>query len=317
MALPCHILAQTGREVKSFITNRLRNYGNIADAYGAEYASVTLSISEGDPRAFRIIVGKLHGRMAFDARHFADEADGIKATLPAGITTAKIICEQRTPTCAESDATTGSPFAPIVEVVGAAEISGSKPAGKSPAEISVQAEDVIDIKRVGRRSSRASRGSRPRAFSHSMYSPPAIYGSLLSARLPGPVRGPIRRTLEKLGSSKSIRQHNAEHTFVSVLPQLKNFILRSLPAVHRRTPVLRGPWGSRAHWFQSLQVVFVGEESARSSREAGAQVRGHRLSQPHIPAKESYGGARTEICHAKIRSALAAARSCSTTWSSL
>src|SRR5260370_14433181 len=141
MALPCHTLARTGRPIKSFTSNNLRDHWNIAHSHRPEHAPVALDFRRRAQR-FRIIVGKLHRWAAFDTGHFADQADGIEAAVACGIAAAEIICQQRAPTRAEADATAWSPFATVMEVGRAAEISSGDAARQSAAKISVQAENA-------------------------------------------------------------------------------------------------------------------------------------------------------------------------------
>ena len=92
MALPCHTLARTGRLVTPFTFKHLRYYRDITDSPRPEDAAVALDFSRRAER-FRIIVGKLHGRMAFNTGYFADEADGIEAGVAAWIATAEVVGE--------------------------------------------------------------------------------------------------------------------------------------------------------------------------------------------------------------------------------
>src|ERR1700692_607395 len=118
MALPCHTLARTGRQIKSFISNGLRDHRGIADAHQTEHPAIALDFRRR-PERFRIIVGELHCGAAFHTRYFADQTDWVEAAIAAGIAPTEIICQQRAPTGAEANAPAGSPFAFITEVIGA------------------------------------------------------------------------------------------------------------------------------------------------------------------------------------------------------
>src|SRR5579863_10297211 len=102
MARACHHLARTCRVfcpcLKAFNVKALRDHGNALDSHGAENSAVALDF-RGHAECFRIIVRELDGRTAFDGGYLADQADGIKAAIAAGIASAKIVRQQRAPTC--------------------------------------------------------------------------------------------------------------------------------------------------------------------------------------------------------------------------
>src|SRR6202043_902218 len=69
---------------------------NVGHARSAEEAPVALDF-RGWAKRFRVVVGELYRRAAFDTGYFADQADGIKAAIAAGIAAAEIIGQQRAP----------------------------------------------------------------------------------------------------------------------------------------------------------------------------------------------------------------------------
>src|SRR5271163_1857288 len=100
---------------KSFCTKALGDHRDVTNSDGAEDAAVAVDFHRWTER-FRIIIGKLYRGAAFDAGHFADQADGVEAGVTAGIAAAKIIGEERAPAGAEANAAAGSPLATVVEV---------------------------------------------------------------------------------------------------------------------------------------------------------------------------------------------------------
>src|SRR5260370_26701186 len=208
MALPCHTLARRGRPIKSFTSNNLRDHWNIAYSYRPEHAPVAIDFRRRAQR-FRIIVGKLHRWAAFDTGHFADQADGIEAALTGGIAAPEIVGEQRSPTGAESNATAWSPFATIMEVRRAAEISSGDAASESSAKISVQAENLVTVERVGCGHKLvmgiASTGLQPFDIFIAGY----IRIFAVDA-LPGPIGGPVGGALDELRGPERVGQHNTK-----------------------------------------------------------------------------------------------------------
>src|SRR6202043_597879 len=113
---------------------------NVGHARSAEEAPVALDF-RGWAERFRVVVGELYRRAAFDTGYFADQADGIKAAIAPGIAAAEIIGQQRAPARAETNATARGPLARIVEVVGASEIPGGGSVCQRSTEVGVQPED--------------------------------------------------------------------------------------------------------------------------------------------------------------------------------
>src|SRR5271169_1546099 len=203
----------------------LRDHGKVAGSRRAEHAAVALDF-RGRAEGFRIIVGKLYRRAALNAGNFADQADGVKPVIAAGIAAPKIVGQQRSPTGTEADATARSPFLSIVEIGRAAEIPDGSPAGESSTKISVQAEDVVDVECIGGDDKFVVRIAAAGLQPFDIFIPGYIRILAVNA-LARPIGGPVRRTFEELRGSERIRQHDPERAFVSALPHLEHVILRS------------------------------------------------------------------------------------------
>ena len=76
----------------SYSLTALRDHWNVADAFGAEDAAVAFDFG-GSAERFGVVIGELYGRLAFDSRDFADQADGVEVAAAGGIAAAKIIGE--------------------------------------------------------------------------------------------------------------------------------------------------------------------------------------------------------------------------------
>src|ERR1700731_3606310 len=148
MALACHRLARTGSRAKSFSRNYLRYNRDVTDSHHTKHSPIALDLCRW-PQRLGKIVGKLYRRTAFYTRNLADQADGVEATATARIATAEVVCKQRAPTCAESNAPARSPLAPVVKIFCAAEIRRSDSACQRASEISMQPQNVINIQSVG------------------------------------------------------------------------------------------------------------------------------------------------------------------------
>src|ERR1700691_508594 len=210
--------------LKSFCTNVLSDDWDVTNSDCSEHAAVTFDFHRRT-ESFRVIIGKLNGWAAFDAGDFADQADGIEATVAAGVAAAEIVGEQRAPTGAETNAAAGSPLASVIEVGGAAEIAGGGAAGQSSSEVCMQAKDLVDVERVGGDDQFAVRiaaaGLQPSDIFIAGYIRIFAVNALAS-----PVGGPVRCALEELRGSECVGQHDAERAVVGFLPQVEDLILR-------------------------------------------------------------------------------------------
>jgi hypothetical protein len=70
--------------------------------------------------------------------------------------------------------------------------------------------------------------SRPRAFQPCDIFVAGHIGILAVDALAGPIGGPVGRTFQKLRGAESVRQHDPDRAFVSLLPQFEHAVLRKL-----------------------------------------------------------------------------------------
>src|SRR3984893_17398508 len=126
-----------------------RDHRSVGNDLSPQDSSVPLNLRRW-PQRLGIVVRKLHGRSAFDARNLADQADGIESCTVVGVTPSKIICQQSAPPGAESNAPARPPLVAIIEISSTEEITGLCAAAKAPSKIRVQAENLIHIKCVRR-----------------------------------------------------------------------------------------------------------------------------------------------------------------------
>ena len=91
-------------------------------------------------------------------------------------------------------------------------------------------------------------------------------GILAVDALARPIGCPVGRVVEKLRSSKSIRQHDAESAFVSALPQLEDAVLRSFQAIVIGRECGENHGDLVRVGSDGFQIVLMGEESVRGSR---------------------------------------------------
>src|SRR6266576_3561369 len=123
------------------------NQRSVCHSRSAKHAPVAFNFRCRAER-FCIIVGQLYRGPPFDMVNFADQADGIKFAAAFRIAATEIVGQQSSPAGAESNAPARNPLLPILEVGGASEVLGIRTALKRSPEISMQADDVIDVESV-------------------------------------------------------------------------------------------------------------------------------------------------------------------------
>src|ERR1700679_1557760 len=130
-----------------------RDHRNITEPSGTEDTAVAFNFRRGS-ESLGIIVRQFDGGLSFDSRYFTNQAHWIEVATARGIASAEIVGEQGSPTGAKANPATGGPLLWIVEISGAAKIvfcsGGSAARSERSAKICMQAQNVVDIERIGR-----------------------------------------------------------------------------------------------------------------------------------------------------------------------
>src|ERR1700691_2509166 len=134
--------------VVAWARDSLGHNGDIAHSDRTEDSPVALHFG-GQTERFAVIIRKLYGRAAIRARHFADQADGVESAAALRIAATKIVSQQGAPPGAEANAASGSPLAAIEKVWRRAEISSGCALRHYAAVVCMQAQYIVDVKRVG------------------------------------------------------------------------------------------------------------------------------------------------------------------------
>src|SRR5215471_3983892 len=122
----------------------LSNKGRIGNPGSPKDTTVALDLIRRTER-LRVVIGELHRRAAFDARDFADKADGIKSVAVVGIASSKIVRQQRAPTGAEPDPPLRPPFCPIMKISGIPKVGWFQARRDLAPEVGMQTQDCIHV----------------------------------------------------------------------------------------------------------------------------------------------------------------------------
>src|SRR5215470_10120856 len=183
-------------------------YGDVGNSYRSKNSAIAFDLGRWT-HGFRVIVREFHGGATLDFVDLADQAEGIKAYAAFRVASTEIICEQRTPAGAETNAATRNPLANIVEVGSATEVGDGGARLQSTCEVGVQAEDLIDVETIGRDEKLFFR------IAALVLEPANVFvagdvGVFAVDTLARPVGGPVRSILEKLRGAVRVGQHDEQ-----------------------------------------------------------------------------------------------------------
>src|ERR1035438_7630553 len=270
-------------------SNYSRDHRNVAESFGAENTAIAFDFGRRAER-FGVVVGELDRGLAFNRGYLADQTDWVKVAAGGGITAAEIVGQKSSPTRAETNAPARGPLLAIEEIGGAAEVvyrganrgAVGGAARQRPAKIGVQAEDVIDVECVGRDDELFMR------IATALLEPLDIFiacdvGILAVDALARPIGCPVGGMVEKLGGSKSIRQHDAESAFIGALPQLEDAVLRSFQAIVIGCECGEDHGDLVRVGSDGFKIVLVGEEGIRGSNKGAGEICCHGDDHVFLP----------------------------------